>query len=219
MAPRCAGTSTPSSPGDRWSAGARIACSSWCTTATRTRRAATRARTASTSPSAAEPRSAPPGEPVSPEPQAAQIAIGIVVDGVPVVDELGEQAHRLRADDVGEAQREIRVRLVEAAVVARDRREGGRLLAARRRRLDRLRDEEVRVREDAVEVLVGDGRLRRGEIDRVPAEGLGDLVGVQPPVLPDAGLELRSCRTQGRRAANGRYVARTRKRPYFRYRP
>jgi len=151
---------------------------------------------------------------VSPEPQAAQIAIGIVVDGVPVVDELGEQAQRLRADDVGEAQREIRVRLVEAALVARDRREGGRLLAARRRRrLDRLRDEEVRVREDAVEVLVGDGRLRRGEIDRVPAEGLGDLVGVQPPVLPDAGLELRSCRTQGRRAANGRYVARTRKRP------
>src|SRR5947207_7324755 len=113
-APRCAGTSTPSSPRDRWSAGARIACSSWCTTANRTRRAATRARTASTSISAAKPRSAPPGEPVSPEPQAAQIAIGIVVDGVPVVDELGEQAQRLRADDVGEAQREIRVRLVEA---------------------------------------------------------------------------------------------------------
>src|SRR5947208_16114064 len=76
-----------------------------------------------------------------------------------------------------------------------------------------LRDEEVRVREDAVEVLVGDGRLRRGEIDRVPAEGLGDLVGVQPPVLPDAGLELRSCRTQGRRAANGRYVSLSRYRP------
>src|SRR5262249_825202 len=83
------------------------------------------------------------------EPNAGRPAEGVVVTrGLPIVDVVRPQLERLAQKDVGHHSREDEVRLVEAALVARDRGEGGGLLPARRGRgLDRPYDQLVRVHE------------------------------------------------------------------------
>src|SRR5205823_5462591 len=106
---------------------------------------------------------------------------------------------RLCEHHVRNGRGEREVRLVEAALVARDGGEGrGRLARNRRRRLDVLRDQQVRVDERGVEVRVGHRCARGREGGRVLAERLRDQIGVEPPVLRKACLHLDVAEVQGR---------------------
>src|SRR5207249_6332283 len=69
------------------------------------------------------------------EPHARLPPVRIVGRGLPVVDVVAEQAQRLVQHHVGYGGGDGRTRLVEAAEIARDRRERRRLLRSEERRV------------------------------------------------------------------------------------
>src|SRR5438876_586708 len=134
-----------------------------------------------------------------PEAQPGLPAVRIVGRRLPVVDVIGEQTKRLVQDEVRDRHGHGGIRLVEGALVARDRAERGRLLSALRRRgLDGRHVQQVAVEQAPVEVGIDDRLSGRVERRRVLVQRLGDQIGVEPPVLPEATLHLHAAEVHAR---------------------